>query len=223
MPFSRLFTFRGLSLLLVLAVALAFTGCASTKPPIRSVRVAVLDGRTNFEVPQKAEIQDVGWWFGARDRYLSPNLGVILAEALSTQLAKVKGVEVHPREDLQIYMAQKERVLKRNYPQLDSAARKKLLLQQDPIDYGKSLNADYVITSDIIVAKTVTNRTFSFWYSTIDVIVQVYDVSTGELIWTRPWSDTDILRSQMAIAQECAKDTTRRIKRKDVLLLTVPR
>ncbi|HMX61467.1 MAG TPA: hypothetical protein PKD58_00200 [Candidatus Sumerlaeota bacterium] len=213
---------RGLLILVVALGAFALTGCAAKKP-VRTVRVAVLDGRTDFAVPKGGEIQDVGWWFGARDRYLSSNLGIILGEELTTELAKVPGVEVHPREDLRIYMAQKERALKRNYPQLDSAARKDLLTQQDPVDFGRSLNVDYVVTSDVIEAKTVTNRTFSFWYSTIDVIVQVYDVSKGELVWTRPWSDTDILRSQASIAQECARKTARKARSRDVFLLTVPR
>ncbi|MEO8376447.1 MAG: hypothetical protein ABI579_02155 [Candidatus Sumerlaeota bacterium] len=210
-------------LLLTIAIgAVALTGCAGKKQPLRTVRIAVLDGRTDFATPQKGEIQDVGWWFGARDRYLSPNMGISLADTLTTEFAKINGVEVHPRVDLQIYMAQKERVLKRNYPQLDSLARKELLLRQDPLDYGRSLNVDYVITSDVIAAKTVTNRTFGFWYSTLDVIVQVYDVSKGELIWTRPWSDSDNLRSQFSMAQECARETARKAKRKDIFLLTVP-
>ena len=78
-----------------------------------------------------------------------------------------------------------------------------------------------MLTSDIIAAKTVTNRTFTFWYSHVEVIVQLYDVSKGELVWTRPWSDTDTLRSQFALVQECARETAKKAKRKDVLLLKV--
>lgn len=222
-PEITLFRLRHLlAVAALLLCSLSLTSCAS-RPPLRQVRIAVLDGRTDYAVNGTSEIQDVGWWFSARDRYLSTNVGTLLGEALSKEFAKIKGVEVYSREDLQIYMAQKERALKRNYPQLSSNERKALLLQQDPIDYGRSLNVDYVLTSDVIEAKTITNRTFVWWYSHVDVIVQLYDVSKGELVWTRPWADTDNLDSQFALVQECARETARKAKRKDVFLLKIPR
>lgn len=197
-------------------LALVTCSCASRQNPLRVVRLAVLDGRLDYEVKAKGEVRDEGWWFSAADRYVSGNVGIQMAEALSKEFGKIPGVEVYSRDDLTIYMAQKERALKRNFPDLTSLDRKQLLLRQDPIDYGKSLNVDYVMTTDVLQASTVTNRTFSWWYSHLDVIVQLYDVSKGQLVWTRPWNDSDAFDSQLALVEECARETARRARREDV-------
>lgn len=206
-------------LLLIVAVACGlFTGCATQKPS-RTVRVAVLNGKIDYEVNEKGETRDEGWWFGARDRFLSPNPGTQLGEVLSRELAKKPGVEVYSRDDLAIYMSQKERLLKRNFPDLTSFQRKQVLAKQDPVDFGKSLNVDYIVTSDIIKSSTVTNRTFSWWYSTVDCVITVYDVSSGQLVWSHAWEDTDAFKSEMAMLEECARETAGQMARKDVFRL----
>ena len=199
----------------LLGVVAGVSGCARREPS-RVVRVAVLDGAVTYEVDPQGEVSDRGWWFSARDRYQSPNAGVQMGEALARELGRVPGVDVYSREDLAIYMAQKERLLKRNFPDLTSYERKQLLAKQDPLDYGRSLNVDYVVTTDIERARTIVNRTFSWWYSQLEATVQVWDVSTGQMVWTKGWEDADNFDSQLALIEECARETRREIERRDV-------
>jgi TolB-like protein len=204
-----------LALLLPLLFAVT-TGCATKGEPARTVRVAVLDGLVEYDVDPKGELTVEGWWFGARDRLRSPNVGIQLGEAIARDLNRVPGVEVFSREDLSIYLAQKERLLKRQHPSLSSLQRKSILLRQDPLDYGRSLNVDYIVLPVVTKSSTVLNRTFSWWYSHLDATVQVYDVDKGQIIWSRRWEDVDYFDSSLAMAEECARSSVSRMKRKDV-------
>lgn len=203
---------RCLFLLLLMIVG---SGCASRGPAPKIVRVAVLDGITGYDVEPGGDLIEKGWWFGARDRFVSSNTGILLGERLAFRVSKLPGVEVYSREDLQSYMSQKERLLKRNYPDLPKLDRKKLLLQQDPLDFGKSLNVDYVVRSEVLESKTVTNRTLPWWYSRLSTTVEVWDVSRGQLVWRQPWKDQDNFDSGLAMVEECAKDIARAMKRSD--------
>lgn len=203
--------FPALLLLVTLAGGCARTPVTST----REVKVAVLDGRVAFDVSRRGDLTEEGWWFSARDRFRSPNPGIQLGEALSVSLAKVPGVEVYSRDDLSVYFAQKERLLRRSYPKLDSWGRKQLLLEQDPLDFGRSLNVDYIVRSEVREASTVTNRTFSWWYSTFEANVEVWDVARGRLVFTESWKDADAFDSQLAMAQECARVLRRRMEKID--------
>ena len=211
------------ALFAVVAAGLFVGGCASTPPsPTRQVRVAVLDGMTQYQVAPGGETLDKGWWFSARDSYLSPNIGILLGEAMAAELTELPGVEVYSREDLAIYMAQKERLLKRDYPNLSSLQRKVLLVRQDPLDFGRSLNVDYVVSSEILEASTVTNRTLPWWYSHLDATISVWDVSGSELVQKWAWEDTDSFDSQIALVEECARELSRKARKQDVFRVLPP-
>ncbi len=213
-------TIRNLSSLMLLLAVLGFAvGCASRPEPSRSVRLAVLDGKVLYDVDPKGTLVEEGWWFSSRDRFLSSNMGIQLGEALAHQFDKLPGVEVYSRDDQSIYLSLKERQIDRNYPNLTPAQRKQLLLEQDPLDYGKSLGMDFVMTSEVRKSATVINRTFSWWYSHLDTTVQLWDVASGQMVWTRSWEDSDAFDSQLAMAEECARELSRRVTRDDAFVL----
>ncbi len=207
-----------------LATLLVFmTGCgsksrASADYTLPKVRVAVLDGITNYEVSPKGDVEDNGWWFSARNRYKSANIGIQLGQALADEMQGIQGVEIYPREDLSIYYAQKERLLERAYPDLEPAERKQLLSLQDPVDYGRSLGMDYVVTSKINSSSTLVNRTTSIWLSTLEAEVAVIRVSDGQTVdyWT--WRDSDYFDSQLSMVEECARELTRKARKSGVFL-----
>ncbi len=216
--------FRLILAALLGAVLLVPAGCARTQiDPQRTVRVAVLDGVINYDVAPAGEIRREGWWFSSRDRFVSPNISIQVGDELARELDRVPGVEVYSREDLIIFMARKERLLRRSFPELgDSYLRKQVLLRQDPLDYGQSLNVDYVITSRVDRASTVTNRTFSWWYSHLDATVEIWDVPRGELVYTVPYDGTGAFWSQLRLAERLARRTAREAQRHDLFRLRVP-
>ncbi len=203
------------------AALLATAGCARTQiDPRRTVRVAVLDGIVEYDVPPGGEVRREGWWFGSRDRFISPNIAIQIGDQLAHELDRVPGVDVYSREDLTIYMARKERLLRRSFPELgDSYLRKQFLLRQDPLDYGRSLNVDYVVTSTVERASTVTNRTFSWWYSHLDATVEIWDVARGEIVYTVPYDGTAAFWSQLRLAERLARRTANNVKRHDLFRL----
>lgn len=206
---------RVAALLLLIALSLV-AGCATTPVASGVVRVAVLDGQVLYDVDPTGDVQVEGWWFGARDRYVAANTGITAGDAMAREFDRLDGVEVYSREDLSLFMAQKERLLRRAYPKLTTAQRKKLLAAQDPVDYGRALNVDYVVQAQIFRCSTATNRTTSWWWSDLDAAVNVYDVRTGERIWFYTFEDTVELASQVAIIERFAKEAARRAARENI-------
>lgn len=194
-------------------------GCASRVAPLRTVRVAVIDGPVLYEVSEKGEVVTRGWWLGANDRFKSPNTGTLIGEALAREIDRVPGVEVYSREDLQIYLSQKERLLRRRYPGLNSEERKQILVRQDPLDFGRSLNVDYVIAPSVIDSTLVVNRTFSWWYGHLSANVQVYDVATGQAVFGFPWEKTEHFTSELSLMERYARNVSRAAVKADVFRL----
>jgi hypothetical protein len=215
--------FLNVSRYLLLAAAmvalLALGGCARKYEANRVVRLAVLDGVTAYDVATKGEAVVDGWWFGTRTRFRSPNVGIQLGEAFSTEFQKLPGVEVYSRDDMTIYLAQKERLISRNYGDLNEFQRKILLLSQEPVDFGKSLNVDYVLRSVVIDGKTIVNQSLPWWYSRLSLTMELVDVSTGEVVFADTWQDSDNFDSQLALVEEAAREISRRAKKRDAFSL----
>jgi len=211
------------ALFLLLAIcAVVATGCARAPISQRTVKVAVLDAPVLFEVPAKGEVVTRGWWFGAHDRFRSPNAGSLIGEALARELERIPGVEVYSREDLTIYMSQKERLLRRRYPSLTSTQRKEILARQDPLDFGRSLNVDFVVAPTVTESVTVVNRTFTWWYSHADANVQIYDVASGQVVWAQPMEKTRHFSSQLALFERYARRVALATRDADAFRVTAP-
>lgn len=200
----------------VLAVVFS-TGCAHRPAPSRLVRVAVIDGQpSKLEDAALGKVERKGWWFSARDYYRPETTATMLADAVAAQLSREPGLEVTSREDMAIYLAQKERLLRRNFPKLTSEDRKKVLAEQSPVDYGHSLNVDYVVRPQVFRASTVTNRFVSWWYSHLHATVEVWDVQTGQQVWIFPFDDADSFDSLQAMSEECAREAAARARSKGI-------
>ena len=207
------------ALLTVALMVIFAAGCAHAPASSRVVRIAVIDGQPSVtEQALTGKVERKGWWFSARDYYRPPTASTLLADAVAERLSKADGLEVYSREDLSIYMATKERLLRRNFPKLTSEDRKKVLAEQSPIDYGKSLNVDYVVRPQIFRSSTVTNRFVSWWYSHLKASVEVWDVQTGQLVWTYPFDDADAFDSLQAMSEECARQAASKAKSRHVFV-----
>lgn len=173
-----------LLLTLLAAAAAAATGCARRAPgPSTIVRVAVLDG---VEGPGGLETRRsvAGWWLGARDRFDEGNAEIHMGDALAREFAKVPGVVVHSRTDVAALMAEKEHLLRRAFPEMTPEERRAVLATQDPVDYGRSLNVDFVVSSRVDEARKVHQRTFHWWRTRASARVDMHDVRTGDLVWS---------------------------------------
>ncbi|MBI5155020.1 hypothetical protein HZA57_07265 [Candidatus Poribacteria bacterium] len=204
----------------VLALAcsvLALAGCSTTATPGRLVRVAVLDGMMAPEAPEATETRQSvsGWWFGSTDRFDSGNASLVVAEAVSREFGNLPGVQVYPREDLRAYMAQKERVLRRAYPDLQPQERLQILEEQNPVDYGRSLEVDYVVSSRVSEARTTHNRTFHWWGSHVAFDLDVWETATGKKVWSANVKSGRLFSSQVGTIEEMARSLRREALRKD--------
>lgn len=206
---------RKLMVLLVVCVAMAATGCAHrTKQPTRVVRVAVVDGP--IEDPgRQGRVERTGWWFGSRERYRPGSMGHFTAQAVSDELAGVPGVDVYSREDIGVFMAQKQRLLRRAYPQLDVHARTEILVQQDPLDYGRALNVDYVVRPVINEFTMVNSRVFTWWSCYLDATVEVWDVDRGELVAAYRSGKRGYFVSPLTMGERFARRSARRASSQD--------
>jgi hypothetical protein len=202
-----------LLILVLLPLALA-AGCAHRPGPVQVVRVAVLDGQVLEDAP-RGDVEHEGWWFGAHDRYRSEAIGRITADALAAEMKELPGVDMYSREDIIVYLAQKERLLKRAYPNLTPDERKQLLTEQNPVDYGRSLNVDYVVRPVVLRSSLVTNRVFSVWYSQLEMLVEVYNTTTGTKVQEYRFTDFDYFDSQLAMAEECARQASSRARKRN--------
>ena len=203
---------------ILLASALFAAGCGSVPAPTHVVKVAVLDGVMAEDAAETRQAV-TGWWLSSRDRYENGNAGIQLGEALAGEFEKIPGVLVYPRTDMASYMAQKERALRRAYPDLSPLQRLVVLQSQDPLDYGRSLNVDYVLSSRVNLARTTHQRTFHWWVSRIRFDLDLWDVEQGEKVWTWHGEDSDLFDSQLAVIEELAREAREEAFERDVFRL----
>ncbi len=201
---------------LALVLLLLAAGCARTRPVPRTVKLAVLDGYTMFEVAKGDELTEEGWWFNQRDVLQSNNAGVLASEALAREFGKIPGVEVYSRMDLITYIASKERLIRKEYPKLTPEDRTELLALQSPYDYGRSLGVDYVLVPRVPQSATVQHGVTSFWSSRAEVEIDLWETDTGQLIWSWRGKDRDYFDSQFRIMEELAKKAAAKARRKRV-------
>lgn len=213
---------RRLALLLMacVAVVLAAGGCARKMPaPRTTVTLAVLDG-VMAEGRHETRRSQAGWWFSARNRFDNGQAGVQLGEALAREFRDMAGVEVFPRSELRAYMAQKERILARQLPDLTPQQRLAVLEAQDPLDYGRSLNVDYVLTTRVDESRTIHNMVFNWWSSRVRFELSLWDVERGQVVWQWVGKDSATFRSQLAVMERLARKARREAERYDTLRVT---
>lgn len=204
-------------------LSLAASGCASRhRLPASIVTLAVMDASmaTGREETRRSE---TGWWFGATTRYDSgASGGVVLADALAEEFARIPGVQVMSRTDLRSYMAQKERLVYRQWPDLSPDERLKVLESQSPVDYGRSLNVDYVLTSRVYESRLVHHHFLHTWTARADFAVDLWDVRAGTAIWSWQGREADLFSSTTAVMERLSRRARERAQKADPFYLFGP-
>jgi hypothetical protein len=200
----------------VLGAALV-AGCARTPapPPPYTVRMAIVDMPTLYEVTQGEEVSQRGFWFSARSVIETENYARVASEVLGREFARVPGVEVYSREDLIIYLARKDQRARRAFPELNSADRAELLALQSPVDYGKSLNVDFVLLPIVEESEMVRSHFTEVWSSESRLRLELWSVPEGKVVWTWSGEDSDFFDSQVQVMEELAKKARKAAMRQD--------
>lgn len=205
--------------LAIAGIALVLVGCGSKRfEPEGSIRLAVLDGIME-EGAHETRRSQTGYWMSRRDRFDSGNAGVLLGEVLAREFEAMPGVRVHSRTDLAAFMAQRERLLRRAFPDLTPEDRLEVLSELDPTDYGRALNVDYVLRGRVRQSRLIHNRFFHGWYSRAEVVLEIWNVETGEQVWEMHRADAAWFRSQLGALDKIARKARRQAEREDVFRL----
>lgn len=146
-----------------------------------------------------------GWWLGARTIRQNPRAGHRLAEQVARQMAKLEAVNLFSRIDLKYYFADKRQALQEAYPHLSRQDADELVTAVPPVDYGRELGADKVLTGRIVREHLAENRTFHWWWSVLEVECEVVDVRTGRREWTRRYELERTFASPQRLETELAR------------------
>jgi len=129
-----------------------------------------------------------GWWFGARTIRENPRAGIMLSETLNRRMAALKFLNLYTAIDLKYYFADKRKLLKDAYPQMTDLEIEAALHKVPPIEFGKELGADKVLAGRIVSQYMAENRTFHWWWAVLIAEVQVTDVASGKVEWSRSYT-----------------------------------
>lgn len=198
----------------LLVAVMLLSGCASTPTPTRTVRLAVLDGVMEAGASETRRSVE-GWWFGSRNRFDDGNATSTLGEVLTREFAGIPGVDVHPRSDVQALMTEKHHLLRRAYPSLTAEEREQLLGEQSPPDFGRALNVDFVLFPRVRESRMVHQKTFNWWYGRGDVRLELWDVRSGDLVWSWEGRDSDAFASQYGVMRDLARQARRQAVKRD--------
>lgn len=202
------FSIRPAHMALLLMVLVAASGCRGALPVERMPRMRWLVTSIVSETTPTRDIH--GWWFGARTIRMNPRAGASLSETISQALASHTFINQYSPIDLRYYFADKREMLGKAYPQLGDAEIDDLLSKVPPVRFARELGADKLVTGRIERNHLGENRTIHWWWSVLDAEIQVVDVRTGTVEWTRRYhywknfaSPEDL---QQRMAQRFVKD-----------------
>ena len=195
-----------------LGLAIACAVAPIQPPPPPSFRLAVLDFRVpdtwrNPEIPDQSSKEMQGWWFGSRKLWHNPGWGRVAGDVFSLELNRLPFISIVSRVDIKYYMADKSErvrtVLEERRRELERSSdprdleEAKRIQEMSPADYdrmlerlppreiGRELNVDRVLVGRIHDAYLAHNRTIHWYWSYVDLEVQLVDVDTGRVVWYR--------------------------------------
>ena len=200
-------------LLLLLAATLG-SACSHFEklPPPLVRRVAVLDFRIakgHGEDP----LEQRSYWFGANTRFTNMRDGAIFADALAEVLSNFDYLSQQSRADVRYYMKGKRRLLMAKFEGLENDEYERLLRDVSPLDYGIELGVDQVITGRIVDAYMTENHTIHTWRSFVKVEVDVWDMSAGEVVWSRVFERKKRFTSKADLMRLVARDVAETLDR----------
>jgi len=201
----------GATLLIAIALALGCASApVQPPPPPPSIRLAVLDFSIpdqwrDPEAPDRINKDLQGWWFGSRDVWRNPGMGRVAADIFSSQLNRLPFITTVSRVDIKYYMADKRehirrllderrRKLEKSTDPRDRAEAERIrnmteadyereLERLPPRDVGRALKADRVLVGRIHDAYLGHNRTIHWYWSYVDLELNLVDVDTGRVVW----------------------------------------
>lgn len=184
--------FGWVALINLMGLALLAGGCQHRFPSEQIPKVKFLV----LPFTQPATMSDStmairGWWFGARTIRQNERAGDMLADILSRQMARLDYLNLFSSIDLKYYFANKARRLKEYYKKapegrdLSDEETAKLIAAVPKLEFAKDLGADKLLTGQIVELYMGQNRTIPVWWSVLDVEVEVVDVATGKVEWTK--------------------------------------
>lgn len=165
------------------------------------------------EKPVQAEKDVRGWWFGSQDIYYNPNIGRVAADIVSSALMESGALNMHSREDLKYYYADKRDALRAKL-KLSSKQLDRALLMLDPVKIGRELGLDKVIAGKICDSETRHSRAFGYFASAVSFNVTVYDVASGKAEYARDFRGIMGLGSQSLTIEENAKELAAELKQR---------
>ncbi len=209
------------SCILIFLIVSCLAGCSLTSSrPVDEVPVpavtydlAIMDLYVPIEYAREPNIID-GWWFGSETVYRNGNAGTMLADYISTQLDKIPSVDLFSRDRITTYLLSKRQLLMQSFPGLTDADYTDMLTKISPLDYGRELGVDQVLTGRILRSETRRQNTLEFWHSTVEVEVELWDVNTGQMVWSHIFKDKDYFASQPDVMLEMSKKIKKEIDKK---------
>jgi hypothetical protein len=186
------------------AAAMIASACSRLETAAPLTRGAVV---MDFRVPRsiaEKEFQVKGWWLGAHTVFQNAGAGKVFADVLALQLHHLDYVEQHSREDVKFYMAGKRLLLEKKFKNRTDEEYARMLSEVSPVDYGLDLGVDQVVTGRLIECFTSEHRTIHTWYSQIKVQVEVWDMKSARVVWTRTFFDRSHFASQSIAMQKVA-------------------
>jgi hypothetical protein len=202
--------------------------------------LAVIDFRVpdawrNPEMPDAVRKDFGGWWFSSRGLFHNPGLGRVGADAFSRQLSRLSFIHNVSRVDIKYYMADKREriktVLQERQSQLEKSANPREQKEAQRIqtmseaDYdrmverlparevGKELKADRVLVGRIHDAYLAHNRTIHWYWSFVDLEINLVDVDTGNIVWHKRAQYKKNFASTAFVLDIAAQDMVEMMKR----------
>lgn len=177
-------------------------------PPPLTRRVAVFDFRIASHLGnQPAEYRS--YWFGAHTVFENRRDGAIFADELAEALTSLDYLSQHSRADVRYYMKTKVRTLMKEFPNLESEEYYRLLDEVSPLDFALELGVDEAIVGRIVEGYMSEHHTLHTWHSYLEVEVDVWDVSAGEVVWTRRFKRKKHFTSKPGLMEIVARDVAR--------------
>ena len=148
-----------------------------------------------------------GWWLAAKSIRQNERAGDMLADNLSRQMANLDYLNLFSTIDLKYYFANKARRLKEYYKKqenhdLSDAEAAQMMEKVPKVEFAKDLGADKLLCGKINRQYMGENRTFHWWWAVLDADVEVTDVATGKVEWSRHYILRDQLDSMMGVQED---------------------
>lgn len=203
-------------LLAILACCL-LAGCANNRPAAREIprdvrEIAVLDFLPLLGEERPAQKRE-GWWFGEENVLRNPNIGMTVADSLSSRLDLLPMVDTMGRVALADYLEQKREQLRAAFPSKSAGEYDAMLRAIPPVDYGLELGLDQIVSGEILEAYTSYSPFWRSWKSVVRVRVVLWDVATGRIFFQEEFNETGHYASQVSLLRAMSDQVAQALRR----------